>query len=421
VNLDWRRLKAVVFESDDWGLCAWCPDEQAFRVLAGMPAFRSESGRRYAGSTLESAQDVRLLADTLLEFRGGDGFPPVWQANTIMAAPDYSRLVPPLFDAETLPLIDFPETPSRWRRPGLRAELGRVCASGLWWPELHGLHHLPEHAWLTALRRGTDDARRAHEHQSPVCAAVEGSGEYDPSEPRDVRARNFALAAEKFTKLFGRAPSSMCPPDYRWDEDLEADAERSGLVVFQGLGEKAGHAHPRLRRALMRWRWPDTPGRRFYMPLRTAFEPHAAADGERLVETVARAARDAWSRGQPAVISTHRLNYAHLDATRAAAGRAALRDLLKRLIEDGAVFLVDAEVRALHDRSWSVRPVGDRGALVRYYGVPRAAIRFPAPPGARRVTLREGRSPETSGARLENGEVVAELNVGEYLFEWGEA
>jgi len=118
VNLDWRRLKAVVLESDDWGLCAWSPDEQAFRVLADTPAFRSPAGRRYGASTLESAADVDLLSRTMLEFRGADGFPPVLQANTVVSAPDYSALKPPLFEVESMPLVDHPATPSRWRRPG---------------------------------------------------------------------------------------------------------------------------------------------------------------------------------------------------------------------------------------------------------------------------------------------------------------
>ena len=61
MNLDWRRLKAVVLESDDWGLCAWSPDDQAVRVLADSPAYRSAPGRRYGASTLESADDVRLV------------------------------------------------------------------------------------------------------------------------------------------------------------------------------------------------------------------------------------------------------------------------------------------------------------------------------------------------------------------------
>ena len=420
MNLDWRRQKAVVFESDDWGLCAWTPDEQAFRVLADSPAFRTDAGRRYGGSTLESAADVRDLVDSLLEFRGGDGFPPVWQANTIVANPDYDRLVPPLFPVTDVPLIDFPSTPSRWKRPGLMEAIADARERGVWWPELHGLHHLPEHAWLTALRRGMADARRAHQHQSPVCSAVEASGEYDPSEPRELRTRHLRLAVEKFTALFGRAPHSLCPPDYRWDDGLEADAEALGLTTVQGVAEQAGHAFAPLRRLVLRYRWPNAAGKRFYMPPRIAFEPLGFEGSEvgRVIDAVVRAVREAWSRAQPAVISTHRLNYAHLDAQRSAAGRAALRNLLGRLVEDGAMFLVDSEVRQLQERSWSVREVGSRGVLARYYGVPREPIRFPARRGVTRAVVRESRGPEDADAHLDGEDVVARLNDGEYLIEW---
>jgi hypothetical protein len=422
LNLDWQRLKAVVFESDDWGLCAWSPDVQAFRVLADTPAFRTEAGRRYASSTLESAQDVRQLAATLNEFRGADGFPPVWQANTIVASPDYERLVPPLFPCAEMPVIDLPATPSRWQRPGLFDAIAEVRGSGVWWPELHGHTHLPEQAWLTALRRGAADARRAHEQQSPVCSAVEASSEYDPTEPRELRARHIARAVEKFTALFGVRPTSMCPPDYRWDEDLESDAEKLGVTTIQGLAEQHGHRFPRLRRLMRRHRWPQEEGRRFHMPARIAFEPLVAAAGPgQAAEVVRRAAHEAWNRSQPAVISTHRVNYAQLDPERAAAGRAALRDLLKVLVDDSAVFLIDAEVRELQERGWSLRPVGDRGVLVRYYGVPKEPIRFPAPTGVRAARQREGRTTDAAETRVDDGTVTARLNVGEYLFEWERA
>ena len=55
--------------------------------------------------------------------------------------------------------------------------------------------------------------------------------------------------------------------------------------------------------------------------------------------------RAAWRRGQPAVVSTHRHNFAHLDPAWSGAGRAALRDLLGRFCADGAVFLTDVQVR----------------------------------------------------------------------------
>jgi len=416
VNLDWSRQRAVVIESDDWGLCAWSPDEQARRVLSDTPAFRSAAGRRYGGSTLESAADVRELVETLSGFRGRDGCRPVWQANTIVAAPDYAALIPPRFDVDALPLVDLPATPARWSRPGMWEEVRRAAAAGLWWAELHGLHHLPETAWLAALRRGTDDARRAFDQHSPVCSAVEASGEYDPAEPALVRDRNLTLATEKFTHLFGRAPSSLCPPDYRWDDRLEAQAERLGIAALQGKSEQHGARWPRARRLWHRYRWPRFGGRRLYLPPRIAFEPGARDDRSGLA-AAHRAAREAWSRRQPAVLSTHRVNYAHLDADASAAGRAMLRDLLQRLCADGAVFVTDAEVTQLVTGGWSRRDLGERETLLRYHGVPGEALRIAAPPRVRSARFAETKD---DGARIEVSGDQAEVrvNVGEHRIEW---
>ena len=416
MNLDWRRLQAVVLESDDWGLCAWAPDEQAHRVLGDSPAWRSPQGRRYGRSTLEAAADVERLTATLLEFRGADGFPPVWQANTVLAAPDYARLVPPLFEVETLPLVFLPETPSRWARPGLWEQVEKARESGMWWSELQGLHRIPAQAWLTALRRGAADARRAHEHQCFVCEAVIGSGEYDPSEPRETRAADLETAVERFRALWGRTPDSISPPDRRWDATLEADAERLGVSVLQGKSEQAGRALPGLRRLLDPLRWPDVEGRRLRMPPRIAFAPQG--DGGVPAAEVHRAVRASWSQGAPAVIGIHRSMVASLDPDHAEQGRAALRDLLERLVGDGALFLTDAEVAALVRQGWSLRPIGTRGALLRFYGPPREPVRFAAPPQIGRALVKEARGDDNARVTVEGGEVRAQLDPGEYLLEW---
>jgi hypothetical protein len=418
VNVDWGRLRAVVFQSDDWGLCAWVPDEQAYRALADSPAWRTPSGRSYGRSTLESADDVAQLTEALLEFRGADGFPPVWQANTVMAAPDYEQLVPPLFPVEELPLVRLPGTPSRWRRPGLWEQVRSAQEAGVWWPELHGLHHLPATAWLTALRRGATDARRAHEHQSPVCETVVASSEYDPSEPKEQRVRSLEMAVQHFQTLFGRRPNSLCPPDYRWDDLLEQEAERHGIGILQGKAEQVGR-FPTVRRLWRQIHWPEAPGRHFNMPPRIAFEPRGGKhlDGTLGPAAVHRRVRAAWSRSQPAVISTHRASYAHLDPDWSEAGRGALRDLLRRLMADAALFLTDAEVRSLTERGWSARAIGARGVLVRSYGADHDTARFQAPSGVAGVGLREGSAAATR-ARVENGSVVVQLDRGECLLEW---
>ena len=420
MNLDWRRLKAVVIESDDWGLCAWTPDEQAHRVLADTPVFRSPVGRVYGRSTLESAADVNELGTLLMQFRGGDGFPPVWQANSIMAAPDFERMSPPLFEMAEMPLVDLPELPSRWQRPGLWPQVLRAIDEGWWWPELHGLHHIPVRGWLHALRRGAADARRAHLQQVLVCEAVQAGSEYDPSEPLEQREWNLAGAIERFTRVFGRAPTSFCPPDYRSDDALEAAAERLGLATFQGKTEQAGGVPAPLKRLFNAMRFPETRGARFYLPPRIAFEPRgvAAPGGPSGLDAAHGAARAAWQQGRPAILSTHRANYAHLDESWSQAGRAALRELLTRLTSDGATFLLDFEVRARAERAWSVRPIGARGVLVRYYGVPREPVRFAAPAGVSGVSIAEAQGSGRASASVEQGEVLGAFDPGEYLIEW---
>src|SRR5262249_7085361 len=121
--------------------------------------------------------------------------------------------------------------------------------------------------------------------------------------------------------------------------------------------------------------------------------------------------------GQPAVISTHRLNYAHLDPAWSEAGRGALRDLLDRLMADGATFLVDSEVRDLWARGWSARPIGRRGTLVRNYGDGRQTVRVAVPPGTRHGSVREGAIASVE-LRVEEGHAVATIDRGEYVLEW---
>jgi hypothetical protein len=422
VNLDWHRLKAVVIESDDWGLAAWVADEQAHRVLADTPVFRSPVGRTYGRSTLESAADVRALGELLLRYRGGDGFPPVWQANTIMAAPDFTRLTPPLFEGDTLPLVDASDLP-RWSRPGLRDQIDAAIEAGWWWPELHGLHHVPADAWVSALRRGAADARRAHAQQCFVCEAVDASGEYDATETPQRVASNLDDAIARFEQRFGRKPTSFCPPDYRWDTRLETLAEARGLTTFQGRSERPDRRPVRIRRWMDGLRWPERGTRAFYMPPRIAFEPrgNAAPTGPAGLESALQRVRAAWRRGQPAALSTHRANYAHLDAIWVERGRNALGQLLSGLAAEGATFLVDAEVRALVERSWSVRPIGRRGAMVRFYGVPKDEVRFAAPAGVTGVVVGEGAGADRAQARIDGGQVIAALDPGEYLLEWSRA
>jgi hypothetical protein len=154
------------------------------------------------------------------------------------------------------------------------------------------------------------------------------------------------------------------------------------------------------------------------MPPRIAFEPIGSeGPSETLgVERTRRAVRDAWGRGQPAVVSTHRMNYVHLQPGWATAGREALSTLLAVLADEGAVFLVDFEVRDLLERGWSTRPVGSTGAVFHYYAVPNEPVRWKAPDGVTGLKVTAG--PEGGRFVVEDGHVLARANVGSYGLEW---
>jgi len=417
LNVDWKALRAVVIESDDWGLCAWCPDAHAHRALNQTPVFRSAAGVKYGGSTLESAEDVAALAAVLGGVRGRDGFAAVVQANTIVANPDYAKMDVADTTSE-LPLLRFPRVPSRWDRAGLWDAIEKAIDAGVWWPELHGLHHLPETAWREALKAGADDARRAFEQQSPVCAAVQASGEYDPFEPAPRREQRLSLAVRAFAELFGRAPGSLCPPDYRWDDFLEAQSEALGIEVLQGKSEQHDVFAGRLRRIWQARRWPRFRNRQLYMPGRIAFEPRAGEP--RTGGDAAHAAvRAAWGRGQPAVLSTHRVNYVHLDADASRAGREALAGLLDRLASDGAIFLTDVEVAQLVAHDFSMRPIGTRGARLRRHGAG-GRIAFAAPAGVGAARFVAGTATDIR-VEVSDGRAEVELAEGDYEIEWSHA
>ena len=146
----------------------------------------------------------------LLEFKGGDGSHRVLQANTVMTAP--VRAQPPHLDDGELPPRRAARHAHAVKRPGLWSAIqggvrrrrcgGPSCMASITCPSAPG--------WLR-LDRGEADARRAFEQQSPVCAAVEASGEYDPSEPAERRTTRIERAVTLFRERFGRTPSSLVP------------------------------------------------------------------------------------------------------------------------------------------------------------------------------------------------------------------
>ena len=98
--------------------------------------------------------------------------------------------------------------------------------------------------------------------------------------------------------------------------------------------------------------------------------------------------RRAWEKGEPGILSLHRVQLSSLDPDVAAAGRRQLRACLRELLSDGPVrFLVDDEVAQLRRRRWSRCERGDRVVVRNHSG---GAIRVAVFEGERERVLAPG-------------------------------
>ncbi len=378
--VDWRSLRAVVLQSDDWGFPGWstAPDDRP-RV--------EESVEHYATSTLESAADVSAIAEIFARITGRDGLPALLQPNYVTLSPDFSLVTP----GDAPPLERFPRYAAPWERPGLREAVDTAIERGVWWPE----HHAALHCDLDRFR-----ARAVRGIASSLHAWGRGRWEVEDPDGRAEYAGSVASiedGVDAFVEAFGRIPVSTAPPGYVLPVEARTILRRVGLDLVQAPG---------------RARWQ---GRRPPLPARVAvrlarvvtgdgvqrtadFEP---AQGVTASAVIARCLRD-WHRGRPAVVSTHRANYVNWNADIAGSGRDELARLLVGL--EGATFLTDGELVQLARDGVSV---GRRGGTL----VVRNTTGRPARAVFERARL----------ARLGvEGELATDVDVGETRIPVGE-
>ena len=360
-RVDLGAWRVVVLQSDDWGFEGWFPDLRAAEALADLADGVPPRLRAYARAGLETAAEVDSLRARLLAWTDADGLPLVLQANTIMAGPTVAATVEAASDAEFgWPIHASGHGPGRYGRPGLDPAVDRAIAAGVWWPEMHGLTHFDLEAYRRARAAGDPVALRARAHGTMAYTGWLQGTELAGPDPQ--RARRLArVTVERFRERFGRTPSSVIASDYRWGaEDEDAWAEL-GIEVVQAKREQVddrvdptgpmGRARKFLERQVDRWR-----DRFVYLDRPARLEPYGESDldAHQGAREAARAVREAWRRGEPGIVSVHRVQLVSFDPHVAEAGWSHLRALLDDLASDGPVrVLVDAEVAQLTRRGWS--------------------------------------------------------------------
>jgi len=291
----------VLFQSDDWGRVG-VRDREGWNELRAKGVRLGENP--YDSHSLETADDLQALADVLKRHRDSVSRYPCIGMNFVMANVDFPRLGSNKRDIFLRPLTDGPPEP--WRRPSLGEAYRQGIRERVFFPALHGLTHFC--AAAVARELGAEGDRR--ELLQTLWAAGTpyihwrmpwvGYEYWDPSLPADRRFLPLAdqraaiqRATEIYREFFATNPVSACAPGYRANQDTMTAWSEAGVRVFQG--GPGGSERPTV----------DKDGMLFTFR-NVELEPATEACE---LESVVRRANECLSRGLPAILSIHSINF----------------------------------------------------------------------------------------------------------------
>ncbi len=351
----WQPVRAMVLESDDWGLPGFVPHAHIWDGRERQELKPGKFPDIYWGSTLEDSLMVARLCGILERFQGADGLPAVFQPNYVLSSLSLEREG----STEVWKRYDLPSFPPTYPRPGMWDAVQEGVGAGVWYPEFHAAwHYDPQQRVERAL--STDLAADLTRAGVTLFPGSEAARELGPHRSAEDLAAELDQALAVFVRAFGRAPGSIIAPDYTWNGPMERIWMSRSLNVIQAKREQRDPTLPRgkvgrglkyLYRKLALVLNRD----RIYLERNCRLEPVQDADPGRIVRQCAADVQEAWRLGQPAIVETHRVNFSHTDPAVVQLGQDGLSELLEITMNSGEAptFLTDTEVAQLSARGVS--------------------------------------------------------------------
>ncbi len=290
----------ILLQSDDWG-------RVGVRDKEGRDELR-ENGialgqHPYDSYTLETADDLRALSALLSSRRDSTGRSACIVMNFLVANLDFTQMAANGYrETHLLPLSKG--LPAGWKRPGLFEAYAQGISDGVFYPALHGLTHFCQTAVEGELQQAGERSDLLHQFWKAKTPYVfwrmpwVGYEYHKPEKPQvgflpASRQRELiAEASGMFGDFFGRKPASGCAPGYRANADTIAAWSACGIKVAQN-GPARSYPHLDHAEMLMLYRTLD-------------FEPsHEVLPLAAYVDLAAQAL----TRGLPAIISAHSINF----------------------------------------------------------------------------------------------------------------
>lgn len=293
----------VLLQSDDWGRVG-VRDEEGREELCSHGMKLGE--RPYDLYSLETAEDVGGVSETLESLRDSAGQPACLEMNFVTANLDFHATARRKSqDIVLKPLVDG--LPGQWCRPALYEAYKSGVHKRVFVPSLHGASHFCQQAVSQAEaldgERG-DLLRILWQAETPYIywrMPWVGYEYWDPNQKASERflseadqQRWISFAAESFRNFFGHRAISACAPGYRANETTARSWQAEGVRIAQnGPGAlRAPHF--------------DEPGL-LHTYRSVDFEP--ALNAQPRYDDLLAKARSWFAAGLPFIVSVHSINF----------------------------------------------------------------------------------------------------------------
>lgn len=306
--------KIVIFESDDWGSLR-IPSNDAYRALAGagLDVTTGDSDRYNRWDSLESAQDLHALFDTLCRFKDVNGRHPVITAYCLVANPDFERIEADRFRAYwpedlslTLARHHGSEQVLRLWREGYQNQL--------FVPEFHGREHLNVAQWMKALQANDAQTITGFRHHAWCFNnvnrySISYLAAFDVGEPSELSQQADILqdGLDRFERIMGYRALAFVPPNGIMANALYPVAAGAGIrYMFSAQRNRLARGQGRYH---THWNYlgkKNGYGQRIIIR-NSFFEPSDTS--QNAVEACLAQMERVFVQRRPAIIGTHRVNF----------------------------------------------------------------------------------------------------------------
>lgn len=311
----WRTdKKIIVFESDDWGSIRM-PSKRIYDKMLTQKV-RVDNCNYTRFDSLESEDDLSSLFEILKKFKDRNNNHPIITANTIVANPDFERIRQSGFgNYYYQPFTDTYKLYPNHSKSFKLIENG--INENLYFPQFHGREHLNISRWMKNLQNKASETLFAFDngfYGISTTISSENRKSYmaalDIDDLSEVETQKKILwdGLNLFKRIFGYSSISFIATNYIWHPEIETELQKAGVIGIQG-----GNLHiiprPGEQKKIIRHRMGEKNlFGQIYLTRNALFEPSELITKD-WVSSCLKQINLAFQFKQPAVISTHRVNF----------------------------------------------------------------------------------------------------------------